>query len=68
MNGTCEKENESEEQCLRAMKCELNVLSRSDGSAMFTQGSINLLYGLNMTIQMHAFVANFVSFYRQNVK
>lgn len=31
---------ESEEQCLRPMNCQLNVLSRSDGSAMFTQGSI----------------------------
>jgi ribonuclease PH len=38
-------QNMNEEQCLRAMKCELNVLSRSDGSAMFTQGSIIVLYG-----------------------
>jgi ribonuclease PH len=53
-------QNMSEEQCLRAMKCELNVLSRSDGSAMFTQGSIIVLYGLYMTIQMHALVAGFV--------
>jgi ribonuclease PH len=60
--------NMSEEQCLRAMKCELNVLSRSDGSAMFTQGSIIVLYGLNITIQMHALVAGFVSFSWQNVK
>lgn len=58
----------SEEQCLRAMKCELNVLSRSDGSAMFTQGSFTVLYGLNMTTQMHALVAVFVSFSRQNVE
>ncbi|XP_023712969.1 exosome complex component RRP46 [Cryptotermes secundus] len=29
---------ESEEDCLRPMNCQLNVLSRSDGSAMFTQG------------------------------
>lgn len=38
----------SEEQCLRAMKCELNVLSRSDGSAMFTQGDtavVTAVYG-----------------------
>jgi len=58
----------SEEQCLRAMKCELNVLSRSDGSAMFTQGSFTMLYGLNMTIQMHALVVGFVSFSWQNVE
>jgi hypothetical protein len=50
-------ENVSEEQCLRAMKCELNVLSRSDGSAMLAQGSIIMLYGLNM----HSFAAKFVS-------
>ena len=61
-------QNVSEEQCLRAMKCELNVLSRSDGSAMFTQGSFIVLYGLNMTIQMHALVAGFVSFSWQNLK
>jgi ribonuclease PH len=61
-------QNVSEEQCLRAMKCELNVLSRSDGSAMFTQGSLIVLNELNITIQMHALVAGFVSFYWQNVK
>ena len=61
-------QNVSEEQCLRAMKCELNVLSRSDGSAMFTQGSFTMLYGLNMTIQMHALVVGFVSFSWQNVE
>jgi ribonuclease PH len=61
-------QNMSEEQCLRAMKCELNVLSRSDGSAMFTQGSTIVLYGLNITIQMHALVAGFVSFSWQNVR
>jgi ribonuclease PH len=58
-------ENESEEQCLRAMKCELNVLSRSDGSALFTQGRIILLHGLNVTTQMHVFHASFISISRQ---
>jgi ribonuclease PH len=42
---------ESEKQCLRPMDCHLGVLSRSDGSAMFTQGIIFLLYGLKVTIQ-----------------
>jgi hypothetical protein len=55
-------QNVSEEHCLRAMNCELNVLSRSDGSAMLTQGSVIVLYGLIMTIQLHALVAGFVSF------
>ena len=54
-------QNVGEEQCLRAMKCELNVLSRSDGSAMFTQGNYIVLYGLNMTIQMHSLPASFLS-------
>jgi hypothetical protein len=56
-------QNVSEEQCLRAMNGELNVLSRSDGSAMLTQGSFIVLYDLIMTIQLHALVVVFVSFF-----
>jgi polyribonucleotide nucleotidyltransferase len=46
---------ENEEQCLRPLNCQLNVLSRSDGSAMFTQGSTIPQYDLNVTIKADSF-------------
>lgn len=42
-------EAETEEQRLRPMNCELNVLSRSDGSAILTQGSTIILHDLSIT-------------------
>jgi hypothetical protein len=50
------------EQCLRPMHCQLNVLSRSDGSAMFTQGSRILLYGLNVIVKAYSFDGDFHSY------
>lgn len=48
-------EAENEEQRIRPMNCELKVLSRSDGSAIFTQGSKWLI-----TVTIHLLLANFI--------